>query len=85
MRYRGEMNRYSLLLATLAGVVIGCTTSYVTRATPVTAQPGPSGYSECVLYYLHRDSDLEDLDENAKPIGNWTPVGGYSEGVVLCR
>ena len=35
------------------------------------------------------DSDLEDLPGEAKPIGDWTPVGGGADQaanwVILCR
>ena len=71
------------------GILIGCATSQVTQMATVDAQPSRSGFTECVVYTLDYDGDLEDLAANAKPIGDWTPVGGAqvdpSGSVVLCR
>ena len=80
------MKNYRLSLMLFLGVLIGCATSYATQATLATAQPGPSGFTRCALYTWHGfDGDLEDLDDVAQPIGQWTPVGGDASGLILCR
>ena len=80
------MKSHQLTISLILGVLIGCATSYATREAPATAQPGASGFRECALYSWHDfDKDLEDLDNVAQPIGGWTPVGGDSSGLVVCR
>lgn len=76
------------LLAVFFGAVVGCVANEAVRAGAVTAQATPSmagQFRECVSYGLNDESDLADLGTEAKSIAGWTPVGGTSYGVVLCR
>ena len=79
-------------IALVLGILVGCATSQVATVSPAEAEPAeaeasatPSAFRECVNFELDSDDDLDDLSDNAKHIGSWTPVGGTSNGVVLCR
>ena len=67
----------------------GCVANEAVRAGTVTAQPAPQTrpgqFRECVSYGLNDEGELADLGAEAKSIAGWTPVGGTSYGVVLCR
>ncbi len=82
------MKHYQLLIARFFGAIVGCVATESVRLATVQAQaaPGPSGFRECANYAIREwDSDLEDLPGIARPIGEWTPVGAWANGVVVCR
>ncbi|MFT5355641.1 MAG: hypothetical protein ACI9KE_002860 [Polyangiales bacterium] len=74
-----------VVLSLFFGAVVGCVANEAVRAGTVTAQPRPGEFRECVSYGLNDEGELADLGAEAKSIAGWTPVGGTSYGVVLCR
>ena len=73
------------LLALFFGAIVGCVANEAVRAGTVTAQATAGQYRECVSYGLNDEGDLNELGAEAKSIAGWTPVGGTTYGVVLCR
>lgn len=74
-----------ILVALFFGAIVGCVANEAVRAGAATAQATPGQFRECVSYGLNDEGDLASLGSEAKSIAGWTPVGGTSYGVVLCR
>jgi len=79
------MKNKQIALAVFFGAAFGCAGNQLVNVATTDAQAGPGQFRECVNYPLGFDNDHEDLGAEAKSIVGWTPVGGTSHGVALCR
>lgn len=88
------MDNKATLSALVIGIIFGCASSQATEIATANAEQAPTAapaaapgaLRECAVLWLNSDDDLDDMDNEAKSIAGWTPIGGAGDnGVVLCR
>jgi hypothetical protein len=89
------MDNKATLSALVIGIIFGCASSQATDIATVNAEPTPTATApaapaagalrECAIMELSSEDEVDDLADDARSIAGWTPVGGSSNGVVLCR
>ena len=89
------MDNKATLSALVIGVILGCASSQASDIATANAEPTPTAapapapaagqFRECGILELSSEDEVEDLADDARSVVGWVPVGGSTNGVVLCR